>query len=500
MRDLLENAGQRHPDKIALIYRDRPYSYGELSQEASRVAAGLQANFHVGDILAIWLPNGPELLILYAACMRVGIVPMPLHSAMKEPEVRRILAQSHPRGLITARAFANPPPAELHRIYALGIDRCVGTYRPFSELMQYGDSFEGIPFSGERVGFVLHTSGSNGQPKGVMHSCDSVTGTIRARCDYAKITGDSVALTASCLTQSVGLYQSLALLYAGGTIILLESYDIDGMVNSIHQHQPTHLIMVVDAFDKLLHHPGISSDSLRCILFSAVGADRVTPRVQNRFIALTGRPLCVSYGMTELSWALFNPGNSVEKMLALGKPSRDVEIKLVDDHGRDVEVGSTGEMYFRSPRVAMGFLRGNDDHVSDNGWLASGDLAYRDLDGYYWFAGRKKNMIVLSTGDNVSPVEVENAILKHPSVIGCAVAGYKAPDDSDVTCAFVTCRDQMLNEAELAAFLRDLISDFKVPQKYIFLSELPVGMTGKIQHDEIKKLLIDGAMPTARPR
>jgi len=502
MRDILDTGMLRHPDKVALIFRDRPYTYRQISGEVSRLAAGLRANFDAGDILALWLPNCPELLFIYLACMRSGIVPMPLHSAMKEPEVHHILAQTHPRGFISATPLVIPSSVKISRIYVSGNSRLDFPYRPFSELMEFGESNEAMQFSGGRAGFILHTSGSNGQPKGVMHSCDSISGTLRMRCDYAKITAESISLTASCLTQSVGMYQSLALLSAGGTIVLLESYDIDQMVKDIHRFQPTHLIMVVDAFDKLLHHPEINSDSFNRVVFAAAGADRVTSRVQNRFIALTGRPLSVTYGLTELSWALFNHGDRVDKMLALGMPTKDIEVRLVDELGRDVAAGSIGEMYLRSPRAAMGYL--HDEHrtpcIAEDGWLASGDLAYRDEDGYFWFAGRKKNMIVLSTGDNVSPIEVENAILRHPSVTGCAVVGYKKPEGSEAPCAFVTSMDPLLNEMVLSAFLREQISDFKVPQKYVFLSELPVGMTGKIQHDDVKKMLMADATPTVRSR
>lgn len=208
-----------------------------------------------------------------------------------------------------------------------------------------------------------------------------------------------MSIVASCLTQSVGFHQSLALLAAGGTIILLESYDADEMASLINRHHPTHLIMVVDAFDRLLHHASISAASLRSVSFASAGADCVTARVQNRFIELVGRPLRVSYGLTESSWALVNSGDEPDKCLALGKPCPGIEIKLLGADGCDVPEDEAGEICIKSPRTMLGYL--HDEELTRaalaNGWLRTGDLAWRDAEGWYWFAGRNGAGQVLSS-------------------------------------------------------------------------------------------------------
>ncbi len=555
--DTLDLLGRPRPDdvqKAALIFRDRSITYQELRSEVSRLSHALCENFGPGDLLAIWLPNCPELLCLYLACLKTGIVAMPLHQGMKWPELRDILQHSRAQSLVTTRALADPHLTELtalglHKFYVIDVEttsvvatgqanadstaKAPATHKVEAASLPHflptqrrdaAATFQEIPVResprnrepaeaavevvaapgdipsamAEQRGsrpvpvLVLHTSGSNGRAKGVMLSRKNLDHILEYRLIHTRLTTDSVSVVASCLTQSVGFYQSLALLAAGGTLILLESYDLEPMAASINRHQPTHLIMVVDAFDRLLHHPGITQQNFSRLVFASTGADRVTARVQARFIALTGRPLRVSYGLTESSWALINPGDQMDKCLALGQPCPGIEISVLGSDGREAPCGEIGEIRIKSPRTMLGYL--HDEELSraafSDDWLLSGDLAYRDAAGWFWFAGRKKHLIVLSSGDNVSPLEVENVILNHPSVANCAVVGIPTPHGSEVPWAAVTRLDETLSEAALDAFLRERISDYKIPQKIVFLPELPVGRSGKVNRAEARKSLL----------
>ncbi len=438
-------------------------------------------------MIAIWLPNCPELLCIYLACLKTGVVPMPLHHGMKWPEAGAIVAKSRPARLITsshlARLHGNSLPSLAPEdIYVVNWNPSLAPSQDFDELMREGGGCISATLPSDGLALVLHTSGSDGRAKGVMLSRANMDHILAYRLRHTNLTSGSTSIVASCLTQSVGLYQSLALLRAGGTLVLMESYDVNRMAELINRHQPTHLIMVVDAFDKILHHSDITSRSLERLAFAAVGADRVTARVQERFMALVGRPLRVSYGLTESSWALVNSGDDPGKCLALGKPCPGIEIRLVGRNGRDVPVGEVGEIFIRSPRTMIGYL--NDDERTRealiDGWLRSGDLARRDPQGYYWFAGREKNIIVLRTGDTVSPVEVEEIILRHPAVSHCVVTGVPAEDESVVPWAAVVRSDEGLTAGALQAFVRERLSDYKVPRRVVFLKELPVGLTGKV--------------------
>ncbi len=488
VRDIAQPGRTAPRDKLALVFRDRRYTYGELAAESARLARGLSRRLAPGELLALWLPNGPELLCLYLACLRTGIVPVPLHREMTPPEVGAILRSSRAKVLITsgsllAEAEHAITPNSAQRIYVIGAPARAGC-RDYEELRREAGAIAPHRGSADSTGFVLHTSGSDGRAKGVMLSWRNLNEILDLRLSHTGLGPDSVSVVASCLTQSVGLHQSLALLAAGGTLVLLEGYDIERMVDAIRRYRPTHLIMVVNAFDRLLHHPAIDAASLASVRFAAVGADRVTRRVQERFIALTGRPLHVSYGMSESSWAIVNLDGRSDKCLALGKPAPGVALRLVDEQGLEVPTGATGEIRIRSPRTMLGYL--HDPALTraafTDGWLHSGDLAWRDDEGYFWFAGRSKHIIVLASGDNVSPVEIEQAILGHAGVARCLVTAATAPEDgSDVPCAFVVRADASLCAGGLLDYLRPRLGACKLPREIIFVEELPVGPTGKLR-------------------
>jgi long-chain acyl-CoA synthetase len=463
--DLLERHGAERSRKAAVLYGERTLDYGELNAEADRLAAGLRRHAAPGEPFALWLPNGPELLCLILACLKAGIVAMPLHHGMKRPEIERVLTRGRVKHLVTD-----------HR-----------SYLELRDEPRHGASC-GAP---DDPCLVLLTSGSKGLPKSVLLSVTSLDHILRYRLDHTLLSTSSVSVVASCLTQSVGLYQSLALLAAGATLVLLDDYDPDRLVDAVHRHRPTHLIMVVEAFERLLHHPKISAQSLQSLVFASAGADRVTDRVQRRFVALTGRPLRVSYGLTESSWALVNSGERVDRCLALGMPCPGIEIRLRDADGRDVGAGEVGEIHIESPRTMLGYL--DDDaatrDVLVDGWLATGDLARRDDEGWYWFVGRKKSTIVLPSGDNVSPAEVEDALLGHPGVSRCAVVGVETPEGRTAIWALVVRENGEPPADALLAFLRERLSDYKIPARIVFVPRLPVGLTGKIQADEVAKLV-----------
>lgn len=486
VRDILDPrphlAGQ-----VALIHHGRQFTYQALSDQVDRLAHGLSKQLACGELLAIWMPNGPEIICLYLACLKTGIVPMPLHQGMKGPEVRQILSYARARLLIVStplmeRLAGDLADTGIERVYAVGSGAMAPGCHRYADLAHGQATSLRVRTAAEDMAFVLHTSGSEGQPKGVMLSYRNLNHILDFRLGHTRLGPDSISVMASCLTQSVGLHQSLALLAAGGRLVLLDDYDIDQMVSAIHRHRPTHLIMVVNAFDRLLDHPALRADSLAHVRFAAVGADQVTPRVQERYMALTGKPLNVSYGLTESSWALVNLEGRPDKCLALGKPGPGVEIRLVDRHGRETATGETGEILIRSPRTMLGYLHNAEltQQAYVDGWLASGDLAYRDEDGYFWFAGRKKHIIVLSSGDTVSPLEVERAMLGHPAVDQCVVLA-AAADGSEVPWAYVSVTDASLSETALQAYLRERISDYKVPHRIILVAEMPVGLTGKVR-------------------
>ncbi len=467
--------------RLALIHHGRQLSLGEFRLEVNRYAQGLSTHLQAGDLLAIDLPNGPEILAVILACFRTGIVPMPLSPELKWSELKQILGRASPKGFISHRTISREQNEDLADCVENFLFMTAGNL-PFPDPSGLADTFTAPPADPERLALVLHTSGSSGLPKGVMLAQRSLRHILQYRLDHCELEPGSVSVVASCVSQTVGLYQSLALLAAGARVVLLDSYEIEAMVQAVNQHVPSHLVMVVGAWDKLLHHPQIKAHSLRNLRFASAGADQLTARVQQRFNALTGRPLRSSYGLTESSWAIINSAADLHYALALGKPSPGVEIRLLNQDGQEVAPGSVGQIFIRSPRNLLGYL--NDtaatQTILSDGWVASGDLARQDSSGDYWFVGRCKDMIVLATGDNVSPAEVEAVLSTHPTVKACLVAGRTDPAGSMLPWAWVVPAQEVAYP-ELLQYLRERLSDHKVPVGIEFVAALPVGLSGKIQ-------------------
>ncbi len=478
--DILAGSLPGDDGRIVLVHQGRSVSLGEFRQMVDGYACCLSGQLRTGDLLAIDLPNGPALLALILGCFRTGVVPVPLSPALKWPELETILQKARPRAFVTQRVL------DESQIHSLGRWVADTWHMPGGQLVlaqnEESAAIRTAPADPERLALVLHTSGSSGLPKGVMLAGRSLLHILDYRLNHCELGPDSIAVVASCVSQTVGLYQSLAMLAGGGLMVLLESYEIETLVRAVNQYRPSHMIMVVDAWDKLLHHPDINSGSLARLRFAAAGADKLTPLVQQRFTELTGHTLRSSYGLTESSWALVNPGGDPQQALALGQTSPGVEIRLLDPDGQQVEAGTVGQIHIRSPRNMLGYLNDPDATraILKDGWLTTGDLAWQDDSGCYWFAGRCKDSIVLATGDIVAPAEVEAVLSSHPAVKACLVVARTSDRGSLVPWAWVVT-GRATSAAEIEQFLRQRLSDYKVPVGIEFVASLPVGLSGKIQ-------------------
>lgn len=479
-------AGRLHgdPQHVLLEHHDRQFTRAALGELIEAYARDVCARLAPGSLLALWLPNGPQLLALYLACFRCGVVPMPLSPALKWPEVQASLQAAKPAGLITSPVSAEANAQELAQVTALlwCSDERLGLRALHQEVAQAAQPTAAATQDDETLMLVLHTSGSSGTPKGVMLPRRALRHLLEYRLNHCALSQGSVAVVASCVAQTVGLYQSLALLAAGARTVLLDSYESEALAHAVARERPTHLILVVSAWENLLQHRSIDAHALDNLRFAAAGADRLTKRVQQRFTELTGRRLRCSYGLTESSWALINDATRPDKALALGKPGPGIEIRLHDSQGRRVPDGEVGEIQIRSPRNMLGYLHdaAGTGVVLQEGWLHTGDLAYRDEEGDFWFAGRSKDVIVRASGDNVSPAEVEDVLRRHPAVAACLVVSRTSSSGSEVPWALVVqSADTSVNQ--LREFLQRHLADHKVPDGIDFVPELPLGLSGKVQ-------------------
>jgi long-chain acyl-CoA synthetase len=273
---------------------------------------------------------------------------------------------------------------------------------------------------------------------------------------------------------------------------LVPVFDASLVLDLIERFEVTYAFGLPSMVQAMIEEQARKPRQVRSLRNFVGAGDSVPVSTQERFQSLFGIPVREAYGMTEIGPAISNPADAIRSG-SLGKAIEGVEIRVVDAEGEDVSDGQIGEMAVRSPASFAGYW---DDPAATreavrDGWLYTGDLARRDADGYLWFEGRKKE-IIIRDGVNISPQEVEEAIYSHPAVLQVAVIGTPDPVGAhgERVLAFVSLKDGLVvDERELRDHARQLLTDIKVPEKFFFRTALPIGITGKVQRRALKEML-----------
>lgn len=351
----------------------------------------------------------------------------------------------------------------------------------------------------DQPAMILYTSGTTARPKGVVHTHRSLYQTaVTARALTSESLGaDEVALCALPLMHAGALTALLQSILQGTVLVLLPRFDPAAVLDAVERFRCNSLTCMPALWLFIVEEQARKPRRTSSLWVAASGGDTVPLALQNRFQEIFGIPILEAYGMTEAVPITANPKSAL-RLGFLGVPVEGIEVRVVDLEGRNVHEGETGEIVVRGSSSCIGYW--NDPKATRaalrDGWLYTGDLASRDADGYYWFKGRKKE-IIIRAGSNISPQEVEEALYRHPSVLEAGVVGQPDPVYGEQVVAFVAVRSgQTVNEETLREFARQMLADYKVPERIVFLGELPKAPTGKVQRRALKEML--SAHPGAR--
>jgi long-chain acyl-CoA synthetase len=424
-----------------------------------------------------------EAAKLFFGVFKAGLIVVPVNLRLKAPEIAYQLRHSG-----AAMCFSQPslaPLAEQARTVCPALQL-------FTGLPDFAGAAPLPVIDEDQPAVILYTSGTTAQPKGTTH-------THRTACETVRLIGHGFLnesdrlLSLTSFMHITGLLCNLVqAVYAGASASFLPAFDAAAVLDTIERLRCTYLValpaLLQFVVEEQVRHPRDVS-SLRRVV---AGGDTVPVSLQDRFREHFGLACPEVYGMTESLPASMNPPDAI-RLGSVGKPS--VEIRIVDLQDHDVAPGETGEIIVRSPSNTIGYW--NDDAATANllrgGWLHTGDLGSFDPDGYLWFKGRLKQIIIRS-GSNISPQEVEEAIYSHAAVLEAGVIGVPDPVYGERVIAFVALRAAArITEGELIAYARTRLADYKVPESIYFLDELPKGITGKVQRRALKDLLPRGA-------
>ena len=483
------------PNEAALVSMEGVWSWSDLEQATSRVAAHyLALGLKPGDRVASLMPNRTALFVHYLACFKAGLVLTPLNYRYTPPEIDHALEVSGAKIIFAHAERASDIAASKASSLPLGVIS-------YGDEDSKGPSFEALvkaaapavtlPEPGPDAPVaIFFTSGSTGPAKGVTHSRESLGWIFASAALAFELTPHDVLLPGSSCSHIGGFGFSFSALSAGARVVVARGFDHDEIGPLLRTTRPTLLSMLPTALLHLIREHDMTSADFGSLRLCRSGGDKVPAELEKEFIALTGRPVSEGYGMTEIGLAALNPPMGVDKLGSIGVPSPGFAFSIRDNQGRETSSGEQGRLWVRTPTQSPGYW--NDPQASAevvrDGWFDTGDVMKIDDDGYVWFCGRQKQIIV-HDGSNISPQEVEDALLQHPAVESAGVVGVHDLMHGENVRAYVELKPDMPRPktGDLIQFARARVG-YKAPEEIVVLDAMPLNPTGKVDRAALKKV------------
>ncbi|HOW42829.1 MAG TPA: long-chain fatty acid--CoA ligase [Candidatus Omnitrophota bacterium] len=503
--ELLTASAKRFPQRTAIIFGRKKITYKTLDETTDQIAAGLvRMGISKGDTVAVLLDNCPEFVISYYAIAKAGGIIVPINYMFKMDEARYILENSEAEFLITSRLNLEMAEELLMRVESL--KHIITTTRikdrmPDLQRIKRArvDVLEKVAPSWDDIAVLLYTSGTTGHPKGAMLTHYNLIANTVDCSQALRILPRDTFICILPLFHSFAATVCMNLpLFIGARIVIMKSLKpFKRVVRAIRNNRVSIFVGIPSIYTvfkniklpRIFHSPLIK-------LFNPVklcvsGAAALPVETLQGFEKKFRIPLIEGYGLTEASPVVtLNPVNGTRKPGSIGKRlSGRIDLRIVDEKGRDVETGKIGELLVRGPNVMRGYYQQLDANreTLKNGWLYTGDMARFDKDGYVYIAGRKKEMINVR-GLNVYPREIEEVLYRHPKVKEAAVIGIADEHKGEVPKGFVVLKEgEQVASHELTHFLREHLAAYKIPKLIEVRDILPKNSTGKI----LKRMLQD---------
>ncbi len=505
LEDLLAVGLAAVPEEPALVSATGSVSWAGLEAATDRLAGGYRAlGLRRGDRIASLLPNRIALAIHYLAAFKAGLVITPLNYRYTHREIDHALEVSGARALVAhVERDEDLAASRLAGELELGVVAYVDAEAPeqaegLGEAWRHG--FDALLESepGEREAndpaspaAIFFTSGSTGPAKGVTHTHETLRWMIASASAAFELGTEDVFLPGSSMSHIGSFLWTLCTLSVGGRVAVARTYDAHEILPLLREQQPTVLAMIPAALAALIREHGLTPADFACLRVCRAGADKVSTELLTEFAALAGFPIDEGYGMTEVGLTTLNPPAGPIKAGSIGPPTAGYSVSLRDEEGGQVtEPGTVGRIWIRARSRMAGYWGATEAtaEVTDGEWLDSGDLARADEDGYLWFFGRKKQVIV-HDGSNISPLEVEAALAEHPAVALAGVVGVHDTVHGENVRAYVTLRAgaEQPTSADLIVHCRERVG-YKAPEEIVFLEEMPLNPTGKIDRVGLKAM------------
>ncbi|MGH6626522.1 MAG: AMP-binding protein [Burkholderiaceae bacterium] len=523
MDDFLAHALEVCPDKEALvgyrIDRDAParLTYRQLADRVNRAAAALhRLDVRHGEVVAVQLPNWWEFVVTTLACGRIGAVMNPLMHIFRERELAYMLGFSQAKVFIAPNSYRGFDFAtmakgleatlpDLEHVVIVDGDAADG----FEQILQAGPETSGIqvpagakPLQPDDIAVLMFTSGTTGSPKGVMHTSNTLVACMNALSGRFGLGPDDIYLASTPVGHMTG-YVAVVLigLRQGGTVIMQDFWEAKKGVSIMVDEKVSYFAGSTPFLNDMCEIVAAGQSAPTSLKSFLCGGAQIPPVLIERARETMGIDVCSLWGMTEvLSGTLTEPARAHEKSSTTdGRVLEGMEVLVVDDRGDEMPVGKPGRLLVKGAQLFLGYYRMPEVPTFDEqGWFDSGDLAYRDEEGYIRISGRTKDVLIRG-GENVPVVEIEALLTKHPAVMMSAIVGYPDERLGERACAFVVLRQgRKLTLEDVQSYMaQSKVAKQYWPEKLVVVEQMPATPSGKIQKFKLKEMALSLTDATA---
>ena len=501
--DRLRASANRLPDKPALLLRPTSgggaeITYRQLDETVDKAAAAFaRAGLAKGDRVALMLGNSTHFVEAFYGALRAGLVVVPLNPGYTANEVSHILADSDASAVVVAESLHSRLGGIAETLPSLDLVIVTGASSPpmgaqtWRQFLGSGGEPPTVAAGADDLALLPYTSGTTGAPKGAMLTHANLLANHHQMEQTRLSVGERDVVL--CVLPLFHIYAlNVALAYSlsrGATVLLLERFDPLQTLEAISSQRASVVIGAPPIYIAWLNTPGVENYDLASVRYAVSGAAPLPRKVMTSFESELGLPIWEGYGLTETAPLLTTVAmNETLVPGSVGRPVPNVELRLVDDRGNEVRAGDPGEVVVRGPNVFSGYWRQPEataEVLTEDGWFSTGDIGILD-GGNLYLVDRKKDMVLVS-GFNVYPREVEEVLYRHPKVAGAAVVGTPHPYTGEAIKAVVVLREGEEASAEdITDFCRRYLASFKCPEVVEFVDALPVNPSGKVLRRELR--------------
>lgn len=526
--DVFDQSVARYSEQTAFHNMGKDISYRQTAQLAEQFASYLQNTLGLarGDRVAIMMPNVLQYPIAVFGILKAGLVVVNTNPLYTPRELEHQLKDSGAKAVVVLENFANtlelvlpktdvkhvvianigemfgPLKGSLMNFVLRSVKKMVPPYRiagsvTFKQALAQGAAqpLRAPDLNREDLAFLQYTGGTTGVAKGAMLTHGNICANMLQGGEWIKnklVPGKETAIAALPMYHIFALTVNIMVFVQAGAknILITNPRDLDGFIKELGKHRPTAFIGVNTLFNGLLNKAEFAQLDFSSWHLTLGGGMATQQAVAEKWAALTGTPIVEAYGLTEASPGVcVNPLTIPAYSGGIGLPLPSTEVQLRDGHGGQVATGEAGEMWIRGPQVMRGYWQRPDETakvIDQDGWLETGDIAVMNEKGWFKIVDRKKDLIVVS-GFNVYPNEIEDVVAHHEKVREVACIGVKSEKTGEALKLFVVKKDDSLTKDELIEFCRSQLTGYKIPRDIEFRDELPKSNVGKILRRELRE-------------